>query len=162
MDYCALVRRDHDDMDCALAMMVDAATPPQRLPELLDVFRLALAVHLVADQYVLDTLLAVETRPRDALRWSASQLRREHALQHALADELAHGDPSVPRWCERVQQLRTSLRDHTSRHDYMRTSLETHVSASQRRQLASRFATERMRALATTSPFELARRVHAA
>ena len=79
-----------------------------------------------------------------------------------LAEQLAQGDPSLPGWFERARQLRALLHEHTFRHDYLRTSLEQHVPAPQRRLLAARFATERLRALATTSPFELARRVRAA
>ena len=162
MDFSNLVRRDHDDLDHALRMMVDTATSLRELPDLLDVFRLALAVHYVAQARALDSLLRLPTRPPNALRSIIAQLRVEHATQQSAADELARIEPGTARWYDGVLQLRIAVLDHATREVYFRSSLEQHVPAEMRRMLAGRFATERLNVLATTSPLEVARNVQAA
>ena len=162
MDFSSLVRRDHDDLDHALRVMVDTTTPRHDLDDLVDVFRLALAVHYVAEARALDTLLRLPTRPPNALRPIVAQLREEHAAQQAAADELARIEPGTGRWYDIVLQLRIDVLDHATREGYIRTSLEQHVPPELRRMLAARFATERLNVLATTSPLEIARNVRAA
>ena len=161
MDLCALVRRDHDDLDRALSAMT-STTPLDELPELLDVFRLALAVHMTAEARVLDALLEVATTPRDALRWLVAQVQQEHALQQAAADDLTVIVPGSAAWYDRALRLRSDVLDHTTRADLMRAAIEAHLPKDDRRMLASRFATERMRVLSTTPPLGITRDVRVA
>ena len=142
--------------------MTSTTQPVADLPELLDVFRLALAVHIVAEARVLHTLLEVVTTPRDALRWVVSQVQREHALHNAAAEDLTAIAPGSARWYDCASRLRSDVLDHATRADLMRGSFEAHLSSTERRMLASRFATERMRVLSTTSPMEMTRNVRVA
>lgn len=162
MDFGGLVRRDHDDLDYALRAMASTATPTSELDELLDVYRLALAVHIVAEARVLARIASHVTRPRDALRWALAQVEREHASQRVAAEELTRVAVGTPAWYDRVLRLRIELLDHATREELMHASLEHHVTTDNRRNLASRFATERLHVLSTTSPLELARNVRAA
>ena len=162
MDLSELVRRDHADLDRALIAMTSTTTPVGELSELLDVFRLALAVHIVAEACVLDVLLGVVTTPRDALRWAIAQVQQEHALQQAVAEDLETIEPGSAAWYDRAVKLRIDVLDHATHAELMRGSLEAHLSCDDRRMLASRFATERMRVLSTTSPMNMARNVRAA
>lgn len=158
---CALVRRDHDDIDRAFAAMVDPATPPRELDDLLDIARLALAVHTAAEARVLELLLAHTTGPR-TLALLATQTRLEHIAQHAAAEALTRIRPASIAWYEYALELRVLVLDHAGRADQLRWTLEDHVPRALQHLLGSEYATERMRVLASTSPLAIARRRGAA
>ncbi|MBV8757397.1 MAG: hypothetical protein JO257_08990 [Deltaproteobacteria bacterium] len=153
---CALVRRDHDDLDRALGAMVDPRTSPKELAALLDVFRLALAVHTAAEAKVLQALLARVVGPR-TLHMLALQTRVEHVAQRAAADALVGARPGSIGWYDGALELRVSVMDHAARAEQTRWTLEDHVPGDVQRVLAGEYATERMRVLASTSPIALAR-----
>jgi hypothetical protein len=157
-DLCSLVRSDHDDLDRALVAMLDPATANQELTNLLEVFLLALAVHVTAETRVLDTLHG-RVDPPYALRMLIAQIRCEHAAQQAAADTLLRITPGSAAWYARVLELRVLVLDHTARADLLRWSLQDHVPAEIRRALASEYAVERLRSLGTTSPIATARQL---
>ena len=126
-------------------------------------FRLALAVHIVAEARVLDaTTLTVVTHPPDALRWVVAQVHAEHAIQQAAADDLVRLVPGTASWYDRALKLRIDVLDHATREDLMRASFEDHIPGDDRQLLASRFATERLLVLSSASPINMARRIRAA
>lgn len=153
LDVCALVRRDHDDLDRALAAMVDPATPPKELGNLLDVFRLALAVHSAAEARVLE-LLVPGDRQVSSLAMNA---RIEHISQRSAADLLVGARPGSIGWYDGALELRVLVLDHAARAEQLRWTLEDHVPLRTQRQLAAEYATERLRVLASTSPLVLAK-----
>jgi hypothetical protein len=155
LDVCALVRRDHEDMDRAFAAMVDPVTPPNELSNLLDVMRLALAVHTAAEAKVLELLLARMTLPR-TLGMLVTQTRLEHVAQRAGVDALTRIRPASLAWYEYALELRVLVLDHSGRADQLRWTLEDHVPHDLQRRLGSEYATERMRVLASTSPMIVA------
>lgn len=155
-DVCALVRRDHDDLDRALAALVDPATRVDELVALLDVLRLALAVHVTAEAKIFDTLLEIVSGP-EALRLICTQSRVEHGAQHAALDALAAARPASDTWFARALELRVLVLDHAARADLARWTLQDHVPTQLQRTLARDYATERMRVLARTSPVAVAR-----
>lgn len=160
-DLCALVRRDHDDLDRAIVAMLDSQTPHSELVTLVDVFRLALAVHVAAETKVLDALV-IRLDPPPALRFVAAQAKREHIAQQDSLDELLRLAPGTGAWFAAVLELRVLLLDHAVRAELTRWSLQDHVPPADQRRLAAEYATERMRVLATTSPLALAvARAHA-
>jgi len=155
-DFNALVRRDHDDLDQALVAMVATATRPDELVELLDVFRLALAVHVVAEAKVLARLLAGgDVVP--ALRAIVEHGCDEHLRQQAAADALVLVTPGSEEWYAEALELRIAVLDHATRAELLRWTLRDHLSAERCRRLSADYATERMRVLARTSPQALAR-----
>jgi hypothetical protein len=156
-DVCGLVRRDHDDLDRALAAMVDPRTSPKELSNLLEVLRLALAVHSAAESKILDTLLARVSGPR-TLSILALQTRIEHVSQRAAADALLGARPGSIGWYDGALELRVTVMDHAARAEQTRWTLEDHVPLAIQHALASEYATERMRVLASTSPLVVARR----
>jgi hypothetical protein len=156
-DLCALVRRDHDDLDAALAAMVNPATAPKELTNLLDIFRLALAVHTATESRILSALLRRVSAPR-TLRLIADQCRLEHVEQRAAADALTMLRPGSIGWYESALELRVTVLDHTTRGEYSRWTLQDHVPLELQRAIASEYATERMRVLASTSPIREAAR----
>jgi hypothetical protein len=155
-DVCGLVRNDHDDLDRALAAMVDLTTTSDELVRLLEVFRLALAVHLTAETKVFDLLVARGPAP-GALRMIVEQTRREHAAQQEASDGLFTTEPRSNEWYARALDLRILVLDHASRGDLLRWTLHDHLSLEQHRALARDYATERLIALSRTSPTALAR-----
>jgi hypothetical protein len=160
VDLCTLARRDHEDLDRALLAMLEPGTPARELSNLLDVFRLALAVHLVAETRVLTTLVSI-VRPPPALRLQIAQLRTEHVGQELTAERLLNVTPASDAWYEGVLELRVMVLDHAKREDYLRASLDDHVPTTISRGLTAEYATERMRMLAQTSPLAVARQVRA-
>ena len=136
--------------------MLDHETPPCEAVNLLDVFRLGLAVHLVAETRVLSTLVAL-VRPPPALRLQIAELRREHDVQQQAAERLAELEPCTDTWYARSLELRVLVLDHAKREDYLRAALDDYVPSAVGRGLVAEYATERMKLLATTSPLAVAR-----
>jgi hypothetical protein len=161
VDLCTLARRDHDDLDRTLLAMVAPDTPSRELPGLLDVFRLCLAIHGVAEHRVFETLITL-VRPPSSLRLQIALLREEHRQQQEAAERLGDVEPGSDAWYSSALELRVLVLDHAKREDYLRTVIEDHVPVGMARGLVAQYATERMRLLATTSPLTLARAVHAA
>jgi len=160
-DVCALVRRDHDDIDRAFSAMIDPATPPKELSNLLEILRLALAVHSAAEAKVLDLLIARAEGPR-SLPSLVSQSRLEHVAQRAAADALVRLRPASIGWYEHAIELRVLVLEHAMRADQMRWRVLEHVSPALHGMLGSEYATERLRVLASTSPLAIAhQREHA-
>lgn len=140
--------------------MLDPTTPTRELTGLLDIFRLALAVHLVAESRVLTTLVSI-VRPPPTLRLQIAQLRTEHVEQQLAAEHLVGHEPCSDAWCTGVLELRVLVLDHAKREDYLRAALDDHVPSAIGRGLVSQYATERMKMLATTSPLMLAQQFRA-
>lgn len=160
LDVCALVRRDHEDLDRALSAMVDPMTQPSELSNLLEVFRLALAVHSAAEANVMDTLIDRAGVPR-TLSILAMQSRVEHVAQRAAAESLSFVRPGSIAWYSHALELRVLVLDHASRADQLRWTLQEHVPTTLQQSLAGTYATQRMRVLASTSPLLTARRIEA-
>jgi len=154
-DVCALVRRDHEDIDRAFSAMIDPATPPKELSNLLEILRLALAVHSAAEAKLLALLLARAESPR-SLTMLACHTRLEHVAQRAAADDLTRMRPASISWYEHAIELRSFVLEHAARAEQMRWTLLDHVSPELYRTLGSEYATERMRVLASTSPLVVA------
>ena len=158
-DLCGLVRRDHDDIDHALEAMIDPRTPPRELIELVEIFRLALAVHTATEAHVTELLMRRVSGPR-ILRLIATHTRIEHSAQHAAAEAMRRITPGSLRWYEHALGLRRLVLDHASRAERARSTLDDHVPSELRRVLASEYAAERLRVLGCTSPLVLAQRRH--
>lgn len=161
MDLCKLARRDHEELDMALSAMVEPHVAPRDLSGHMDVFRLGLAVHVVAEARVHATLVSL-VRPPPPLRLEISALRREHAVQQSAADRLVTLTPGTDEWYCCALELRVLVLDHARRQDYLRSALEAHVPTAIGRGLVAQYATERMTLLGSTSPLTLARAVYAA
>jgi hypothetical protein len=157
LDVCALVRRDHEDLDRALAAMVDPGLAPNELSYILDALRLALAVHSATEAKVFGTLLA-SVRAPSTLTMLAAQARAEHLAQRTAADDLTFVRPGSIAWYERALELRVSMLDHSGRAEQTRWTIQDHVPLDVQHRLAREYATERMRVLASTSPYGLAER----
>jgi hypothetical protein len=161
VDLCELARRDHDDLDRALLAMLEPETPAREVGNLLDIFRMCLAVHLIAESRAFAMLVSI-VRPPPALRLQIAQLRNEHLAQQRTADLLSTLNPGSDEWSTVALELRVMLLDHAKREDYLRATIEDHVPTTLSRGIAAQYATERMQLLGTTSPLQLARSLRVA
>lgn len=157
-DVYGLVRLDHEDLDRALRAMSDAGTAVEELAGLLDVFRLALAVHVAAEARVLQSLLA-GSRSLAALRAMVTQIYLEHRCQQQRALALASTVPGSDDWYDGALELRILVLDHAAREDHLRWQLQAELGRRLLLTLAAEYATERMRVLSTTSPLAVAARL---
>jgi hypothetical protein len=149
VDLCELLRNDHDDLDRALAAMVDPITSPRELSNLLEVVQLALAVHSAAEARVLELMLSQIPIPR-SLGLVAQQVQTEHAAQRGAATALTHIRPGSIGWYSHANGLRRLVLDHAERADWQ------HIPIVLQRSLAAEYATERMRVLGTAAPLAIA------
>lgn len=156
-DFCALVAADHDDHERALSAMVDPATPPHELSELLDALQLALAIHGTAEAKVLDSLRSSLRHPRD-LGMAVAEARLEHVAQRSGTHELTRIRPGSLGWYERALVFRVRMHEHARRAEETLRKIRDHIPLDVQRRLAGEYATERMRMLATTSPLLVADR----
>lgn len=159
-ELCDLVRNDHLDLDRALLAMLEPATSNAEQVNLLEVFRLALAVHIAAEAKVLDSLKARMGLPA-ALAMMIAQVKCEHIAQQSAAEALQWTSPGSGAWYTRVLELRVLVLDHGARAELLRWSLNDHVPVPMRRDLAAAYATERLRVLSSTSPIHTAERAAA-
>jgi hypothetical protein len=155
-DVCELMRRDHDDLDRGLIAMADPTTPIEEMSSLVDILKLALAVHVAAEAKVFESLVAALPGPLP-LRLVDAQTRDDHARQTQALDALALARPGSDAWFACALELRVLVLEHTQRVELIRWVLQDHVPLGMHRKLASDYATERMRVLARTSPVTLAR-----
>jgi hypothetical protein len=157
-DVCALVRRDHEDLDRTLSTLLDSSRRGTRGDqlELLDAFRIGLVAHVAAEAAVLASMV-VRSRPPLLVRLIVKQLDDEHRAQLSAIDQLASEQVGSASWSERLLELRIDFLDHAAREDYFPSSLHDHVASQDRRLLAGEYATERMRALAALAPVAIAR-----
>lgn len=156
-DFCALVKADHDDHERALSAMVDPATPPDELSNLLDTLQLALAIHGTAEAKVLDLLRSSVRHPRD-LGLAVAEARLEHVAQRSGTHELTRIRPGSLGWYERALVFRVRMDEHARRTEETLRKLRDYIPVDVQRRLAGEYATERMRMLATTSPLLVADR----
>lgn len=156
IDVCALVRRDHDELDRTLRTLLETSRASAEQRELLDAFRIGLVAHVAAEAAVLGTLL-VRTQPPLLLRLIVKQLDDEHRAQLAALDAIEAESIGSAAWSERLLELRISLLEHASREDYFPSTLHDHVVSGERRRLAGEYATERLRAISSLAPLAIAR-----
>lgn len=161
VDLCELAHRDHDDLDRALQAMLAPETPGSEAQNLLDIFRMCLAVHLIAESRVFAMLVSI-VRPPPQLRLQIAQLRDEHVTQQRAAERLATLEPGSRDWLSATLELRVLVLDHAERQEYLRGALDAHVPTTIGRGIAAQYAIERMQLLGTTSPLQLARSLRVA
>ena len=124
--------------------MLAPETPPREVSNLLDIFRMCLAVHLIAESRVFEMVVSI-VRPPQALRLQIAQLRSEHIAQQRTSELLATLQPGTDDWSTVALELRVLLLDHAKREDYLRSTLDDHVPSGLSRGIAAQYATERRR-----------------
>jgi hypothetical protein len=157
VDIFTLMRRDHDDIDRGFAAMASAGTSVQDLGSLVEVVRLALSVHSAAQAKVMETLLSAIPRSP----WIddvVTRARTEHIAQRVQCDKLTAIEPGTNQWYEQAIELRAVMLHHVAHSEQSHRKLRDEIPVELRRRLASEYATERMRVLASTSPRRVAER----
>lgn len=152
-DLVMLIRRDHDDITTGLDLIVTTTAPVALLREGLDAVRLGFVVHAVAEERILSVLARRQPLPvvTEIVRSSGA----DHLEQDALLGDLADTEPGTAAWFTFATELRNTMLRHAACAELMPTLLGGAVSMRLLTQLASSYATERMRVLAATYPAQL-------
>lgn len=150
IDVCALVRRDHDDLDRTLAALLEDKGAREH-HDLLDGLRIGLVAHVSAESAVLASMI-MRAQPPQVVRQIARAVESEHRGQLVALDRLSAERVGSSAWLERVLELRVLILDHAGRADYFPSTLRDHVTPAHLRMLAGEYATERLRALAALAP----------
>lgn len=147
-DFLTLLRRDHADLQGELARLLDPLAGVSELRAALDGVRLGLMSHIEAEDLVLGRFDAVP-----ALHAVIVRLRAEHRVQEVALGALVIAPPRSFAWRNRVVHLRELVRRHAV-HELrvLQPALQAHASAEAYMRLASAFATERLRQLASLQP----------
>jgi hypothetical protein len=154
-DVCELVRRDHEEIERAVAEMVDPQRSPAELVESLETLRLALAVHVASQAKVFEALRA-HGRDLRILRFVAMQEHDDHIGQRNALYTLQWTRPASLAWYDEALRLRIAILDHDFRAEQCVWTLREHVSVELRAQLATLYATQRMLVITSTSPHRIA------
>jgi len=148
--FQTLVTRDHDEIAAALDIIMEPRTTSEVLRDVIDATRLAFTVHAVAEQRVLTALL--KNRPSFTITEIVRQSRLDHLEQQQNLAALAALVPGCRSWNKLVLDLRSGMLRHALDAPAAIAALEEAIDPVTPPQLASRYATERMRVLAETLP----------
>jgi len=150
IDFLALVKRDHHDLECAIDELLAAKTVGE-LRSALDSVRLGLTAHAEAEDIVLEVAISGH-RQRDELRRLIGHARAAHLAQEGALAALVCTSPGTPRWRQRAIDLRDMVRDHGSYEEANVIPALREMAPELYASLAGRFATERLRQLAMLQP----------
>lgn len=146
-DLLTLVHRDHADLHLELTQLLDPEASVHELRTALDGVRLGLIAHAEAEDIVLECVADVpELAPLIA------QCRAAHLAQEAALSALVSSRPQTPQWRDRASLLRDLVAGHAQQEEaHLLPALEEHALLLYK-ELAGRFATERLRQLAMLQP----------
>jgi len=147
LDLAALVCRDHDDIRYGLDVLLDPTTRPPKLFDAVEGVRLGFRVHAIAEERVLRMVALLQPLP--VVTELRARATREHTQQEVMLDGFLHGH-GTQRWYEWVLEVRETMERHAFAADVMSARLREAVPSRLFDELASRYATERMRVLADT------------
>lgn len=147
VDLSTLLRRDHLDLERALADLARPRQARRELSDTLDGVRLGLIAHAEAEDIVFSQVLA--TLPTTSpLHLLLARMRADHLEQERALSALVVSRPGTPTWRDRADQLRALIAEHARDTEQQLTILKNDIPAH----LAGAFATERMRQLAMIQP----------
>ncbi len=146
-DFLTLVHRDHADLQLELTQLLDPEASDIELRMALDGVRLGLTAHAEAEDIVLGVFDGIPT-----LSGLIRGAREAHLAQECALSTLVRARPQTPEWRERASHLRDLVASH-ARHEerHMMPALRE-VAPDKYKDLAGKFATERLRQLAMLQP----------
>jgi hypothetical protein len=148
-DVLALLRRDHDELERALAVMTAPGASDRELRDALEGVHVGLAAHAEAEAAILRSMLDV-VHPPALVYLLCSQVIAAHLAQEGALVSLEKTRPGSEAWRERAMHLR-NLIDHHAEHESacvlpaLRDYLPPEIYGS----LAGRYASARLRAMGT-------------
>ena len=148
MDFLALLRRDHHELDRGLAALVQPPEEDAELGGTLEGVRLGLSAHIEAEDIVLSHALE-RCGDRATLEPLIERARRAHHAQERALSALLRVPPRTPAWRDLAVRLRALVRDHAhSEEQTLVPTLRSRVPALYA-SLAGAFATQRLLRLGT-------------
>jgi hypothetical protein len=148
VDFLALLRRDHGDLQKELTQLLDPTATVTELRGSLDGVRLGLTAHAEAEDIVL-----ARFEPIVALVGLVAQARAAHLAQEGALSALVSARPGTMAWRDRAHHLRELVRYHAvQEEEELLPALRLHAPRELYDALAGAFATERLRQLAMLQP----------
>jgi len=146
MDFLALLRRDHADLQHELTKLLDPGSTLAILRASLDGVRLGLTAHVEAEDIVLGRFESVP-----GLQGLVAQARAAHLLQEGVLSSLVSCRPRTRAWLDCAQHLRELVHRHAKDEEAgLIVALRRNTAEYSR--LAGAFATERLCQLAMLQP----------
>ena len=148
-DLLTLLRRDHDELGRALAVMVEPRSSDRDLCDAIGSVHLGLAVHTEAERAMLRAALE-SAHPPGSVYELCAQVVGAHLSQERALASLDNARRGTAAWRELAAQLR-SLFDHHDEHEFAQVipALRESLSNEAYGALAGSYASARLRALGT-------------
>lgn len=145
MDLALLVARDHEQLDRAIALLVEPRATPEDRRTALDAARVSLATHADGEAKVLHAALSHVAAPQD-FAGLVAQVLAAHRTQESILRRMDHhadrGD-----WVCAAVRLRRSLLAHAEHEQtIVMGALRRCMPPLEYQRLAGTYASERMRA----------------
>jgi hypothetical protein len=151
IDILVLLKRDHEDLARALAALMNPDATIQQIRTALDGARLGLTAHAEAEDIVFAHTVRVSREPR-ALSLVVAEASQSHKLQEVALASLVCAPVGTPNWYDSARWLRELVVDHASYEEqHVLPAIRT-IAPDAYRNLAGRFATERLRQLSMMAP----------
>jgi hypothetical protein len=151
IDILALLRRDHEDLSRGLAALMNPDATIQQIRTALDGARLGLTAHAEAEDIVFAHAVRSSREPR-ALALVVDEASQSHKLQEVALASLVCAPVGTPSWYDSATWLRELVTDHASYEEkHVLPAIRT-LAPDAYRNLAGRFATERLRQLSMMAP----------
>jgi hypothetical protein len=152
MDFLALLRRDHDELERGLDELLVPMGSVAQIRSALDGVRLGLTAHAEAEDIVLYFAISqCPTTPE--LEDLVDDARAAHLEQESALAALVCAQPGTGQWRQRARLLRDLVRDHAVvEEELLVPALRELVPREVYDRLAGAFATERLRQLAMLQP----------
>ena len=156
-DFLTLLRRDHHDLECGLAELIEP-TSMQQIRSALDGVRLGLTAHAEAEDIVLYQALS-RCPVSSGLEPVVGEARAAHLAQEGALASLVCSPPGTSSWRDRAQHLKKLVVEHAIWEELHVVARLRELAPAIYDALAGAFATERLRQLAMLQPsgvFQLA------
>jgi hypothetical protein len=149
MDVHSLLRRDHDELERVLQIMIAPSSTEPELREALEAVHVGLAAHAEAESVMLRAMLDV-AHPPALVYLLCSQVVAAHLAQEGALVSLEATRPGTQAWRDRAAHLR-NLIDHHDEHESacVLPALRDYLPSDVYTRLAGSYASARLRALGT-------------
>lgn len=148
-DVWMLLRRDHDELERALAVLVEPGSSALELCDAIEAVHLGLAAHTEAERAMLHAALD-SARPPAAVYALCAQVVAAHRSQHRTLASLETARRGTDAWRELAAQLRSLIGRHAEHESgCVLPALRVHLPNETYSLLAGSYASARLRALGT-------------
>lgn len=150
-DILALLKRDHEELARAIDELLDRSTTLAQIRTALDGARLGLTAHAEAEDIVFAYAVRHSSQPR-ALAVVVDEASQSHKLQEVALASLVCAPLGTPAWYDSAAWLRGLVMNHATYEEKHVIPAIRDLAPNVYKELAGRFATERLRQLSMLAP----------